>query len=450
MDPYLDIATSLHNNSLTLLVGTGFSRYLTDDSAPRWTCLLYTLTEKIDDAEKTLTRQLFKEGSIDTDNPQLNNLDILVCAQILELEYQNKGLEIRDAVRDTIKATTENKSDKKAINSLKFFFDEAANQNLNINIITTNYDTLLSDHLLDASRIFLEGNPIPQINTTRNVYHIHGSVTRPESIVLTLSDYFRFQNSTGYLSNKFYTLLHETCVVILGYSLGDFNLNSILNQIRQQRPDSFCGADIYYVSRRDVAPALKTFYKSTYGITVIENCGIDRFFNCVHEQSAKAKELIGKIKNLPEILKTPELYPQELLSRHDTLGGVFALTNRQKIAKNDPRLHRLLLHLLTKKKELTYKNGAWEQYEHLADWLLEVANTIDLTASSIRHEFLDIARHSLRRCSERWFMGCSWHAYPIWKNKYPSVLPANKQLLDPVIHQIHQECPEQGLNQINA
>lgn len=447
MDPYLDIATSLHNNSLTLLVGTGFSRYLTDDHAPRWTSLLYTLTEKIDDDKKTLTQQLFKEDSIGKDNPQLHNLDILVCAQILELEYQNKGLRIRETVSEIIsEATTEEKISENKISELQDFFTEHSN----INIVTTNYDTMLSDHLLDESRIFLEGNPIPQVNATRNIYHIHGSVTRPDSIVLTLSDYFHFQNSTSYLSNKFFTLLHETCVVILGYSLGDFNLNSILNQIRQQRPDSFCGADIYYVSRRKVAPALKEFYKATYGITVIEDCEIGEFFSRVSDRYPKAEELLKTIDNLSEILQNPELYPEELFSRHDSLNGILALANRHRIETDNPGLHYFLLYLLRQKQDLTGRYNAWEQYVHLADWLLEIAALIDLRKSPIREEFLAIARHSLRKCCAGYTRGLSWYAHVVWLKKYPSILPANKQLLDPVICQIHQKCPDQGLNQINA
>lgn len=445
MDPFLDIATSLHNHSLTLLVGTGFSLYLTDNSAPRWTKLLYELTEKIDDSTQNLTEQFFEATTIRTDNPQLNKLDILVCSQILELEYRKQDKDIRKEVCEIIReATANDKISEDRISELRNFFTEHPD----INIVTTNYDTLLSDYLLNDSRIFLEGNPIPQINTTRNIYHIHGSITCPDSIVLTLSDYFRFQNSTGYLSNKFYTLLHETCVVILGYSLGDFNLNSILNQAKQQRPESFCGADIYYVSRHTVSPILKEFYRDAYGITVIEECPIDEFFNRVDECYSRAVELIRKVDNLPEILKDHALYPKELISRHDSLNGVFALANRHRIEIDNSDFHRFLLYLLRQKQVLTGRYNAWDQYVHLADWLLEIAYTINISESPIKEEFLAIARHSLRHSSKRWIRGYSWYAYGVWQQRFQTLLPANRELLQTIITDLCPSCPLQDLDQI--
>lgn len=87
MSDYLDISTSLYNNSLTLFVGTGFSKFITDGKAPSWVELLSMLTKKID-KDDSLFNKLF--NTYDDGSLKETKLDILICAQILELEYIKK------------------------------------------------------------------------------------------------------------------------------------------------------------------------------------------------------------------------------------------------------------------------------------------------------------------------------------------------------------------------
>ena len=62
MSDYLDISTSLHTKSLTLFVGVGFSKYMTNGAAPNWLELLVDCTEVIDKDDK-LFNQLFNSTS---------------------------------------------------------------------------------------------------------------------------------------------------------------------------------------------------------------------------------------------------------------------------------------------------------------------------------------------------------------------------------------------------
>ena len=202
MNDYLDISTSLYTNSLTLFVGTGFSKYMTDGKAPNWLQLLVEATKVIDKKDKLLN-QLFNTDS--SNNVKEAKYDLTICAQILENEYKRvkKSIktQISDIIRDSINEKTINK-DK--LDHLQDFFEKYPN----VNIITTNYDTIFSEFVLPlTSRIIIEGSTIPRINSGQNIYHIHGSVTRPESIVLTINDYYNFQNTNNYFSRKFFTLL---------------------------------------------------------------------------------------------------------------------------------------------------------------------------------------------------------------------------------------------------
>jgi len=272
MSDFLDIATALHTNSLTLFVGTGFSKFLTDGKAPSWLELLVECTKEIDKDDRLLN-QLFNLDS--SGIVKEAKFELTVCAQILEIEFRKAKKDIKDSVARII---TESINDKTIDKSSLEEFQEFFSKHPNINIVTTNYDTLFSDYIIPStSRVIIEGSTIPRLNSGQNIYHIHGCITKPSSIVLTLNDYYNFQNSNNYFSRKFYTLLQETTVAILGYSLGDFNLNTILSEVKNTRTESFRKTDIYYINRSSVSEVISRFYSTTYGISVIENKPINNF-----------------------------------------------------------------------------------------------------------------------------------------------------------------------------
>ena len=228
MNENLNLATSLRTNSLTLFIGTGFSKYMTNNIAPSWLELLVECTSVVDNDDK-LKNQLFNTdagGSV-----KESRYDLTICAQMLEIEFRKKKKTIKETISDIIKARINSHTiDKRKIKELQDFF----HKHPNVNIVTTNYDTIFSDYVLPlTSRIIIEGSTIPRINSGQNIYHIHGCVEKPESIILTINDYYNFQNNNNYFSRKFFTLLQETTVAILGYSLGDFNLNSILSEVKK-------------------------------------------------------------------------------------------------------------------------------------------------------------------------------------------------------------------------
>lgn len=211
MTDYIDISSSLYTNSLTLFVGTGFSKYITNGKAPSWLELLVETTKAIDKNDKLLN-QLFNSDS--SDKIKESKYDLTICAQILENEYKRSKKNIKEEISRIIRTSVnEDTIDPKKISHLKDFFTKFGN----VNIVTTNYDTIFSEYILPlTSRIIVEGSTIPRINTGQNIYHIHGSISKPKSIVLTINDYYNFQNTNNYFSRKFFTLLQETTVAILG------------------------------------------------------------------------------------------------------------------------------------------------------------------------------------------------------------------------------------------
>jgi len=428
MTEYLDIATSLHTNSLTLFVGTGFSKYMTNGLAPSWLELLVECTLAIDNDNK-LFNQLFNTNS--TSALKDAKYELTVCAQILEGEYIKKRRNIKDKIAEILfSKINESTVDKKKLVHLQSFF----NKHQNVNIVTTNYDTLFSEFVFPlSSRVIIEGSAIPRINSGQNIYHIHGCISKPSSIVLTINDYYNFQNTNNYYSRKFFTLLQETTVAILGYSLGDFNLNSILNEVMNTKKESFRKTDLYYITKDKVSELMERFYNITYAIQVIKNTGIDEFFDEIDTQYEKAKELIESVEDLKEVMNGSSEYTDEFLTLEISLSKILLQASSIGIERNNAEFLKLLLALLKKKQEFTTKNGAWSQYEHLAHWLIEISSIVKIKGSDFEKDFCAIAEYSFEKSSRQSYLGYSWFAWSVWHNRWHEMKIENQIMLQELI-----------------
>ncbi len=98
-------------------------------------------------------------------------------------------------------------------------------------IITTNYDLFLEQVFEGYETI--TGQSIIRYNTNSfgEIYHIHGDVTEPSTIVLTKGDYEEWSEKKKYVSAKLLTYFAEHPVFIFGYGLGDENVKSIMRDI---------------------------------------------------------------------------------------------------------------------------------------------------------------------------------------------------------------------------
>lgn len=98
-------------------------------------------------------------------------------------------------------------------------------------IITTNYDMFLEQVFEGYEPVV--GQTILRYNTNSfgEIFHIHGDVSKPTSIVLTRADYDEWSEKKKYVSAKLLTYFAEHPVFIMGYGLGDPNVKSILKDI---------------------------------------------------------------------------------------------------------------------------------------------------------------------------------------------------------------------------
>lgn len=99
-------------------------------------------------------------------------------------------------------------------------------------IITTNWDLLL-EQLFPDYKVFVGQSELLFSNpqSIAEIYKIHGSSSRPMSMVLTKQDYDEFDKKNPYLAAKLITLFVEHPIVFIGYSLTDPNISALLRAI---------------------------------------------------------------------------------------------------------------------------------------------------------------------------------------------------------------------------
>lgn len=99
-------------------------------------------------------------------------------------------------------------------------------------IITTNWDSFL-ERLFPDYKIFIGQSELLFSNpqSIAEIYKIHGSITKPSSLVLTSKDYELFNEKNPYLAAKLITLFVEHPIVFIGYSLSDDNIISLIKAI---------------------------------------------------------------------------------------------------------------------------------------------------------------------------------------------------------------------------
>lgn len=144
-------------------------------------------------------------------------------------------------------------------------------------VITTNYDDVLPA-LFPDFRPFVgqDGLLFANPQGIGELYQIHGSVSDPDSLVLTAADYARFEQRDSYLAAKLMTIFVEHPILFLGYSLSDRNVRSILRSIAgcltQDNIDQLRDQLIFIVWADGVEPSIAphTFMIDDFVLPVIQ------------------------------------------------------------------------------------------------------------------------------------------------------------------------------------
>ncbi|AOJ08262.1 SIR2 family protein [Burkholderia mayonis] len=119
-------------------------------------------------------------------------------------------------------------------------------------VITTNYDNLLEPifpnyEVVVGQQVFRQSALV-----VGEVFKIHGSLSEPESMILTKEDYDDFNQNKKYLSAKLLTYFAEHPLLFIGYSAGDPNIKNVLYDMsRMFSPTTMLIPNIYILQWDD-------------------------------------------------------------------------------------------------------------------------------------------------------------------------------------------------------
>lgn len=417
MSEYFEIAYAAAAKRLCLFTGTGFSKALSSNGAPGWQELL----ESICDAhigKKDFKEALFPPGA-------QNALQLDEAAQVISIELLKAGKNVQEEIANLISAVALSGSYPE---TQKFF------QQRSFRVVTTNYDKLAEQLAGDDCQTLSPGRPIPRSTSRVKVYHVHGSVDVPGRMVVTADDYFSFMHSESYFSRKLSTVLHENTVVILGYSLGDTNLKSILSDYRGFVRNHVVSNSVFLVSRKPVDRRISDYYSNCYGIRVISSTDVEEFFGKLNANFANAEACIeGSVSNIKKVLYNNHTFTETYLQVESSFYEIVSAIGAVGESLDEQVVVKTFKDVISKKMSLTGASGAWPQYVQLATWLTYLGSLIDVRGTAVEETFLKAVRFSMDSMSKAMKLGYSWHAYKVWDARWSSVTADNRALISAYI-----------------
>ncbi len=243
------------DGSLILFIGAGVSRLL---ELPSWNelalCVLKDLRNK----------SLLNYSEIE----QLKSLDAKTQLSIAKLIAEQENIELN--FREHLSGKTEGDSIYKAINDIGCC------------CVTTNYDELLSPRYIknrDGSETTVSVNRVAErekffaklLNEPGTVVHLHGSISKPKTLVVSTKDYLEHydnDNVQAFLGELF----EKKTVVFLGYGMEESEvLEHILRrgQVRDTLDRRRFAVQGFFRSQQPLYEKLHNYYEKSFGVHLL-------------------------------------------------------------------------------------------------------------------------------------------------------------------------------------
>lgn len=414
MSEYFEIAYAVAAKRICLFTGTGFSIDISDNKAPSWKKLLCEICDRHIDKEG------FKETLLPSDSRA--PLDLDEVAQSIQTELEKNGLSLHSKIAEQIEELELNGVGEKT----REFFEKQS-----FRVVTTNYDKLAESLAGDDVISTCPGRPIPRSDSRVKVMHVHGSIDVPNEMVVTSSDYFRFMEKDTYFSRKLSTLLHENTVVILGYSLGDTNLKTFLNDHLSFVQNHNASNSIFFFSRNKVPQEIRDYYYSCYGMRVIHEASIEEFFIKLAQQLPNAERRRDRAPiNFNGVFVEGRGFKDTFLEKENSFFEIVASVAAHGASLEDENVVRILAQIITQKKSLAKKDGAWEQYTHLARWLIYLGSIVNIRGLALEETYLDATKYSMQDIRKKLVLGVSWNAASAWRAGWNKICADNRTLIN--------------------
>lgn len=109
-------------------------------------------------------------------------------------------------------------------------------------ILTTNYDNFIEDSYNSASEYKIkkfigQKGFFQETYGYAELYKLHGSVDSPNDIIITENDYKMFEENSVLISAKIISMMMNSPIIFLGYSLTDINVRKIIKDFTRSLTD---------------------------------------------------------------------------------------------------------------------------------------------------------------------------------------------------------------------
>lgn len=234
-----------------LFIGSGISkRYL--ENFPSWIQLLNSLWQDLNKSQNFYGRYKIIESNIKRESPEIDEKTLefktnLSIAQEIAIEFNNAVYEEKIQVKkytpqyffesgkNPFKEKIVEKLEKyKLIDSMREEVSTFQKALLKSQVVfTTNYDTFIEDLYNEISSYQIK-KYIGQSGFFKNsqgyseIYKIHGCVEDSESIVILEEDYKNYDENSILISATIISLMINSPIIFLGYSLSDLNVRRYL------------------------------------------------------------------------------------------------------------------------------------------------------------------------------------------------------------------------------
>ncbi|MDY0260217.1 MAG: SIR2 family protein [Desulfovibrio sp.] len=243
----MDLASLVKDFSTTpfLFVGSGFSRRYY--GLPDWTGLLQVFVHRMSQDEFAFSKYLSLAD--ETINSGTAGIRLAVAAELIKQDFDKRWFEDPDfrKASDPYKEFVKKGQSPFKVELAEYIDQhsvpvEAMRDELAklkklscrslAGIITTNYDRLLESEMEDYKTfVGQEELVFSALQGWAEIYKIHGSVTNPDSIIITSKDYNEFKEYSPYLAAKLMTIFMEYPIIFIGYSINDPNIRIILEEL---------------------------------------------------------------------------------------------------------------------------------------------------------------------------------------------------------------------------
>jgi len=202
-------------------------------------------------------------------------------------------------------------------------------------VVTTNFDTVLEKILPNYDCIIGQSLLGRNFLSVGEIIKLHGCITDHRSLILTEEDYIEFSKKRKYMSAKLLTMFSEHPLLIMGYSVQDENIKSILSDIDEAlgTPGSLI-ENIFFV---DYLPEIeaKSSYKFEHLIQVTENRSVR--VNCI--QASDFSWIFEAFASQNNPITIPVKFLRQLMARSYEL---VRIRNPKKLEVNYDLLERKL------------------------------------------------------------------------------------------------------------